>query len=112
MYFWCMNNLFNGTSCKLAPARDYDFWLSDDLNVARSEDLGKFNKKWNFGGTALHELVNHFHYLGNEEDNTGLQFHYNLPRSSIEHYGGVKNEWSEEEKNRLEELRSKTGRKK
>ena len=78
------------------------FVLSSDLSQA-----GSGQKKWTFGGTMLHETVNHFHPLGNKEDNTGLQSHFGLPFSRMSHMGAVKTKWDAKELIRLNKLRSK-----
>lgn len=67
--------------------------------------------RWSYGGTALHEMINHFHPLGNSETSPGLQIHFNLPLSK-EHAGAVITFWSPAEIKRLKELRSETGEKK
>ena len=62
---------------------------------------------WSFGGTFLHEAVNHFHHLGAQEPAHPLQRHFGLPRSATDHPGTPRMKWSEAEKRRLNNLRSR-----
>jgi RHS repeat-associated protein len=62
---------------------------------------------WSFGGTFLHEAINHFHPLGDQEPAHPLQNHFGLSRSSINHPGNPRMKWSSAERNRLDKLRNK-----
>ena len=64
---------------------------------------------WNKGGTFMHEVLAHIHYLGNIETAHQMQLFYNFETSSIDHAGSPAMEWTEAEKSRLNNLRALTG---
>ena len=77
-------------------------YISDDLfDVMRID--GFF---WNPGGTLLHELIAHIHYLGLSERAHPLQIHYDLATSRINHAGSPDLKWTANEINRLNTLRA------
>ena len=87
------NATINGTGGGFAYKKERTFWTSSSASP----------------GVALHELVHHFHYLGNEEGSLGLQKHFNLEESS-DHPGKVRTNWPQSEKERLDIIRKRTGK--
>ena len=102
---------FPYVNVKLSAIKGYSFKnenrieLSSDLKTAKS-------KGWSLGGTYLHESTNHFHHLGNTEPAYPLQDKYELPHSSTNHNGEPKLSFSQEERDRLDAMRAKTGKSK